>query len=72
MDSCIKDVRLTPEVYEMQVDNELDDLHSSQVLLPLKNIESVCVTICLSRDNCDARYAPISSHHPQSRNSSSL
>lgn len=41
MDSYIKDVRLTPEIDKMQVNNELDDLHSSQVLLPLKNIESV-------------------------------
>lgn len=49
MDSYIKDVRLTPEIDKMQVDNELDDLHSGQVLLPLKNIESVCVTICPCR-----------------------
>jgi hypothetical protein len=37
MDNYIKDVRLTPEIDKVQVDNELDDLHSSQVLLPLKN-----------------------------------
>jgi hypothetical protein len=39
VDSHIKDVRLTPEIDKMQVDDELDDLHSSQVLFPLKNIE---------------------------------
>jgi hypothetical protein len=72
MDSYIKDIRLTPEIDKMQVDNELDDLHSSQVLLPLKNTESVCVIIYPGRDNCEVRHSPISSHHPQSRNSSSL
>ena len=36
MASYIKDVGLTPEVDEMQVDYELDNLHSSHVLLPLK------------------------------------
>lgn len=30
---------LTPEVYEMQVNYELNDLHSSQVLLPLQRME---------------------------------
>jgi hypothetical protein len=72
MNSYIKDVRLTPEIDKMQVDNELDDLHSSQVLLPLKNKGSVCVTICLCGDNCEVRYPPISSRHRQSRNSNSL
>ncbi len=72
MDSKIKDVRLTPEIDKMQVDNELDDLHSSQVLLPLKNIELQCVTICPGKDNCVVRSSPISSRHPRSRSSSSL
>ena len=36
MDGYIKDAGPTPEVDKMQVDYELDDLHSSQVLLPLK------------------------------------
>lgn len=72
MDSYIKYARLTSEIDNMQVDNELDDLHSSQVLLPLKNIESVRINICPSRDNCEVRCSPISSRHLQSRNSSSL
>jgi hypothetical protein len=35
VEAYIKD-RLTPKVDEMQVDDELDDLHSSQILLPLE------------------------------------
>lgn len=39
MEAYIKEDRLTPEVDEMQVDDELDDLHSSQILLPLEEVK---------------------------------
>jgi len=39
MNAYIQNVLLTPEVDEMQVDDELDDLHSSQVLLPLEGVK---------------------------------
>jgi hypothetical protein len=36
MNAYIHYILLTPEVDEVQVDDELDDLHSSQVFLPLE------------------------------------
>jgi hypothetical protein len=39
MNACIQDVLLTPEVDEMQVNDELGNLHSRQVLLPLEVVK---------------------------------
>ena len=58
MNAYIENVLLTPEVDEMQVDDELDDLHSSQVLLPLDGVKKmqVSMNICTNVGNCGANY----------------
>jgi hypothetical protein len=58
MNAHIENVLLTPEVDEMQVDDELDDLHSSQVLLPLEGVKTMQVSmiICTRMGNCGASY----------------
>jgi hypothetical protein len=58
MASYIKGIGLTPEVDKMQVDYELDNLHSSHVLLPLKkNVRnSGGYQYLPDIDNCGANY----------------
>ena len=42
----------------MQVDDELDDLHSSQVLLPLERVKKMQISMVIgtSMGNCGANY----------------